>query len=125
MPNLHETIERLKEGEPSSAVLGRRFEVFVQDVFKRHPGEYGKERFAEVWLWQEWPDRESYGYGTDYGIDIVAKQTDAYGGGLCAIQVKFVLRRRRYLKILRRSQIVSPVIYPSIHLSSMKNFAAR
>ena len=89
MPNLHETIERLKEGDPSSAVLGRRFEVFVQDVFKRHPGEYGKERFAEVWLWQEWPDRESYGYGTDYGIDIVAKQTDAYGGGLCAIQVKF------------------------------------
>ena len=89
MSNIHETIERLKEGDPSSAVLGRRFEVFIQDVLRSHPGEYGRERFAEVWLWQEWPDRESHGYSTDYGIDIVAKQTDAYGGGLCAIQAKF------------------------------------
>ena len=89
MSNIHETIERLKEGDPSSAVLGRRFEVFIQDVLRSHPGEYGRERFAEVWLWQEWPDRESYGYSTDYGIDIVAEQTDAYGGGLCAIQAKF------------------------------------
>ena len=89
MPNIHETIERLKDGDPSSAVLGRRFEVFIQDVLHSHPGEYGRERFAEVWLWQEWPDRESYGLGSDYGIDIVAQQTDAYGGGLCAIQCKF------------------------------------
>ena len=89
MPNIHETIERLKDGDPSSAVLGRRFEVFIQDVLRSHPGEYGRERFAEVWLWQEWPDRESYGLGSDYGIDIVAQQTDAYGGGLCAIQCKF------------------------------------
>ena len=89
MSNIQETIERLKEGAPSSAVLGRRFEVFIQDVLRSHPGEYGRERFAEVWLWQEWPDRESYGFGTDYGIDIVAEQTDAYGGGLCAIQAKF------------------------------------
>ena len=89
MSNIQETIEHLKEGDPSSAVLGRRFEVFIQDVLRSHPGEYGRERFAEVWLWQEWPDRESYGFGTDYGIDIVAEQTDAYGGGLCAIQAKF------------------------------------
>ena len=89
MPNIHETIERLKDGDPSSAVLGRRFEVFIQDVLRSHPGEYGRERFAKVWLWQEWPDRESYGLGSDYGIDIVAQQTDAYGGGLCAIQCKF------------------------------------
>ncbi len=89
MPNIHETIERLKDGDPSSAVLGRRFEVFIQDVLRSHPGEYGRERFAEVWLWQEWPDRESHDLGSDYGIDIVAQQTDAYGGGLCAIQCKF------------------------------------
>ena len=89
MSNIQETIERLKEGDPSSAVLGRRFEVFIQDVLRSHPGEYGRERFAEVWLWQEWPDRESYGFSSDYGIDIVAQQTDAYGGGLCAVQCKF------------------------------------
>lgn len=89
MPNIQETIERLKDGDPSSAVLGRRFEIFIQDVLRSHPGEYGRERFSEIWLWQEWPDRESYGFGSDYGIDIVAQQTDAYGGGLCAIQCKF------------------------------------
>ena len=89
MPNIQETIEHLKDGDPSSAVLGRRFEIFIQDVLRSHPGEYGRERFAEVWLWREWPDRESYGFGSDYGIDIVAQQTDAYGGGLCAVQCKF------------------------------------
>ena len=50
--------------------------------------EYGPERFEHVWLWSEWPDRAALGYGSDIGIDLVAKQTPAYGGGLCAIQCK-------------------------------------
>ena len=61
----------------------------VAAVLRAHPGEYGRERFEEVWLWGEWPDREARGYGRDIGIDIVARQTPAYGGGLCAIQCKF------------------------------------
>ena len=37
----------------------------------------------------EWPDRQRLGYAADAGIDLVAVQTEAYGGGLCAIQTKF------------------------------------
>ena len=49
-------------------------------------GPSGKAR--HVWLWSEWPERTALGYGADIGIDLVAKQTPAYGGGLCAIQCK-------------------------------------
>ena len=41
-----------------------------------------------MWLWADWPDRKALGYGADIGIDLVAEQTDAYGGGLCAVQCK-------------------------------------
>ena len=73
----------------SEAGRGRRFERLVAAVLRAHPGEYGRERFEEVWLWGEWPEREALGYGRDIGIDIVARQTPAYGAGLCAIQCKF------------------------------------
>ncbi|MYI30676.1 MAG: DEAD/DEAH box helicase [Acidimicrobiia bacterium] len=58
-------------------------------AFKRHPGEYGPSRFKQVWRWMDWPDREAHGYGPDIGIDLVAEQTETWGGGLCAIQTKF------------------------------------
>ena len=41
------------------------------------------ERFEQVWLWQQWPDR---GGKADTGIDLVAIERD---GGTCAIQCKF------------------------------------
>jgi len=40
------------------------------------------DRFENVWLWNEWPDRP----GPDVGIDLVAEESE---GGLCAIQCKF------------------------------------
>lgn len=58
-------------------------------AFERHPDVYGPARFKTVWLWKDWPDRAANGYGSDVGIDLVAEQTDAWGGGLCAIQTKF------------------------------------
>ncbi len=89
MSHLDATLKELGFDDPSTAVGGRRFEHFVQQVFRKHPGEFGRERFRDVWLWDEWPDRESCGYSTDCGIDLVARQTWAYGGGLCAIQCKY------------------------------------
>ena len=68
---------------------GRAFERLLRFALERHPGEYGPIRFEAVWLWEEWPDRVAYGYGHDVGIDLVARQTEAWGGGLCAIQAKF------------------------------------
>ncbi len=89
MPHLTEVLRRLTADAPRTVVQGRRFERLVQAALREHPGEYGRERFEEVWLWNEWPDRTARGYGQDIGIDIVASQTPAYGGGLCAVQCKF------------------------------------
>ena len=89
MGYLAEVLRGLVADDPKTAVQGRRFERLVAGALRAHPGEYGRERFEEVWLWGEWPEREALGYGRDIGIDIVARQTPAYGGGLCAIQCKF------------------------------------
>ena len=41
---------------------------------------------ASAWIWQEWPEREAFGYGLkEFGIDVVAKRHD---GALVAIQCK-------------------------------------
>ncbi len=89
MAHLEEALRRLKFDDPKTRVLGSRFEDFIGSVFRKHPGVYGKERFEDIWSWNEWPDRENIGYGTDCGIDLVARQTSAYGGGFCAIQCKY------------------------------------
>ena len=89
MGHLNEVLSGLTGDDPKTVVQGRRFERLVQAALRAHPGEYGRERFEEVWLWNEWPDRAALGYGADIGIDIVARQTPAYGGGLCAVQCKF------------------------------------
>lgn len=67
---------------------GRVFERLLRAALESHPGEYGPMRFRRVWRWAEWPDRQHYGYGSDVGIDLVAEHTEAWGGGLCAIQAK-------------------------------------
>ena len=45
-----------------------------------HPGEF-RDRFVQVWLWNDWPGRE----GPDTGIDLVAEDRD---GNESAIQCK-------------------------------------
>jgi predicted helicase len=81
--------DSLRERYPDAGVRGRVFERLVKFAFERHPGEYGPQRFKNVWRWAEWPDRAASGYGADVGIDLVAEQTEHWGGGLCAIQTKF------------------------------------
>ena len=81
-------LETLRSEAGGPADTGRRFERLMRRAFKTHPYEYGPERFESVWLWSDWPDRKALGYGADIGIDLVAKQTPAYGDGLCAIQCK-------------------------------------
>ena len=80
-------LETLRSEAGGPADTGRRFERLMRRAFETHQ-EYGPERFEHVWLWSDWPDRTALGYGGDIGIDLVAKQTPAYGGGLCAIQCK-------------------------------------
>ncbi len=80
-------LETLRSEAGGPTDTGHRFERLMRRAFETHH-EYGPERFERVWLWLEWPDRKALGYGIDIGVDLVAKQTPAYGGGLCAIQCK-------------------------------------
>jgi len=61
---------------------GTAFEQLIASYLRTAP-EYA-DRFAEVYLWQDWPERGNLG---DHGIDLVAK--DLHTGGWCAIQCKF------------------------------------
>ncbi len=88
----------LRERYSDDGVRGRVFERLVQYAFERHPGEYGPQRFENVWRWAEWPGRTTHGYGPDVGIDLVAEQTERWGGGLCAIQTKFYGETSRIAK---------------------------
>ncbi len=65
----------------SEADKGHRFEVLMKRYFQTDP--IYKERFSDVWLWNEWP----YAKGHDVGIDIVAKEADS--DRYVAIQCKF------------------------------------
>ena len=80
--------ETLREGDLYAATTvekGTFLERLMQAVMAQHPGEYGKQRFEQVWRWNDYPDK----WGHDTGIDLVARQTEAFGGGDCAIQCKF------------------------------------
>ena len=81
-------LDTLRSEAGGPADTGRRFERLMRRAFETHPYEYGSERFERVWMWSQWPERTALGYGADIGIDLVAEQTPAYGGGLCAIQCK-------------------------------------
>lgn len=61
---------------------GTSFERLVRQFLLTDP-RYA-ERFDEVWMWAEWPDR---GRRPDRGIDLVARERQT--GELCAVQCKF------------------------------------
>ena len=80
MSGFTDVYQRLCERYPSPQVRGKRgFEPLVAEVFRTDP--LYRDRFTDVWLWDEWPERDS----RDLGIDVVARRTD---GGLVAIQCK-------------------------------------
>ena len=72
--------DRLCERYPDPNERGRvAFEPLVARVLRTDRGFL--QRFAEVWRWDDWPDRD----GSDLGIDIVARRHD---GEYVAIQCK-------------------------------------
>ena len=71
---------QLCERYPDPLERGRRFEPLVADVLRTD--RMFRERYSQVWLWDDWPGRES----GDIGVDIVAELAD--GSGYAAIQCK-------------------------------------
>ena len=72
----------LKDAHAGLREKGTWFEKLCLYFFKNDP--LYRQRFDEVWLWQDWPGR---GDMPDTGIDLVAKLKNIEG--FCAIQCKF------------------------------------
>ena len=83
MKTIASLLDDIRRNSTSSSQKGRLFEKLMRAALLQHP-EY-EDQFSKVWLWGEYPDRD----GGDIGIDLVAQQTEDYGGGRCAIQCKF------------------------------------
>ena len=79
MSGFADVYQRLCERYPDEQDRGRAFEPIVKRVLSTDP--MYRERFAQVWQWNEWPGRD----GGDIGIDLVAERHD---GSLAAIQCK-------------------------------------
>lgn len=82
MSTIHNVLAGLRQVSTSNRDLGTRFEKLIKAFLQMDP--QFSERFTDVWMWAEWPDRAGL---PDTGIDLVAKER--MGGGLCAIQCKF------------------------------------
>ncbi len=64
--------------------IGDRYERLCKGALSELRQPDGTKRFDNVWLWDEWPERN----GPDRGIDLVAEWSSAEGGGLAAVQCK-------------------------------------
>ena len=82
MTTIHSILEEFRAAKRSNREMGDQFENLFAQYLRLDPQQ--QERFSDVWLWQEWPDR---GNKPDTGIDIVAKERAT--GEYCAIQCKF------------------------------------
>ncbi|TCL85302.1 putative helicase [Curtobacterium sp. PhB142] len=80
--SIHDLLDVYATIAPDKRTKGRLFERLTRAYLTTDPK--WTARFDEVWLWQDWPDRNGK---TDTGIDLVARER--HGGGLCAIQCKF------------------------------------
>ena len=83
MAYIVEALQQINSYSNTMLSKGRAFERLVKRALETHPGEYGAHRFEEIFLWSQWSNEP------DYGIDLVARQTQRYGAGNCAIQCKF------------------------------------
>jgi predicted helicase len=82
MTSIHDLLAEYAQIAPDTRTKGRLFERLTKVFLTTDPT--WTARFDEVWLWQDWPDRNGK---PDTGIDLVARER--HGGGWCAIQCKF------------------------------------
>lgn len=79
---LEDVLEKLRVSATDTRDQGDKFERMMVSFF-RTDAQWA-ERFDNVWLWMDWPDRPKHG---DHGIDLVARDRET--GELAAIQCKF------------------------------------
>lgn len=76
-----ELLNELAEAARNNRDKGTQFEKLIANYLLTDP-QYA-DRLADVWLWDEWPDR----WSSDVGIDLVARERGT--GDYWAIQCKF------------------------------------
>lgn len=79
---LEDVLEKLRASATDSRDQGDKFERMMIRFFKTDV--QWAQRFDDVWLWMDWPDRPQHG---DHGIDLIARDRET--GDLTAIQCKF------------------------------------
>jgi len=79
---IHSVLDRLRSTALDGRDKGDKFERLVLNFLRTDPEWVN--RFSEVWLWSDWPDRDGR---RDTGVDIVAQHRDREG--FAAIQCKF------------------------------------
>lgn len=79
---IQQILDELAEAATDHRDKGGKFERLMKAYLTTDP--LYVSRFSDVWLWNEWPDRNAK---ADTGIDLVAKERDT--GSLVAIQCKF------------------------------------
>ena len=90
MTTIHEVLDSIRATSSSEREKGDRFERLMRAFLSKDV--VWSERFGQVWLWNDWPERT----GADVGIDLVAE--DRTTGELCAIQCKFYDPDHRLVK---------------------------
>jgi predicted helicase len=65
---IHTLLAKLRKTAVSTRDLGNQFERLMLQYLITDP--VYKNKYSDVWLWMDWPDRE----GPDTGIDLVAKE---------------------------------------------------
>lgn len=56
MTTFRQLLDQFENAAKTRTAKGRRFEQFCESYFKVDP--YWRERFEQVWSWQDWPDRD-------------------------------------------------------------------
>jgi predicted helicase len=79
---LEDVLAKLRASATDTRDQGDKFERMMVRFFKTDI--QWTQRFDDVWLWMDWPDRPQHG---DHGIDLVARDRET--GDLTAIQCKF------------------------------------
>ena len=82
--SFHRTLDQLRSIAENEREKGALFERLMRKYFTEDP--LYRDRFANVWLWAEWPAHYPGFDRADTGIDLVAQERD--GSGYCAIQCK-------------------------------------
>ena len=66
---VRDILEYFREEARNNRDLGDKFERLIAAYLTKDP--YYATHFSDVWLWMEWPGRNSMG---DTGIDLVAQE---------------------------------------------------